>query len=103
VILAEIPQDPICICTPLIQDVQDNQQGFGGNLSVQFDGTKPLLIFPHDESIFKQYTHSKKGWVSPDGKRVLVPKDDGQGVMISAIQSRELKMRMQQSANSNPH
>jgi hypothetical protein len=42
------------------QGKQDNQQGFSGNLSVQFDGTKPLIIFGHNESIFKQDTHSKR-------------------------------------------
>ncbi len=54
------------------QKEQDNQQGFGGNLSVWFDGTKPLIIFGHDESIFKQYAHSKKGWVLPDGVDCLM-------------------------------
>jgi len=42
------------------QNNQDRQQGFSGNLSVRFDGTKPLIIFGHDKIIFKQYTHSKK-------------------------------------------
>ncbi len=37
-------------------------------LQCAFDGTKPRIIFGHDESIFKQYTHSKRGWVWPDGK-----------------------------------
>ena len=32
---------------------------------------------------------TKSAWVAPDGQRVLVPKDDGQGLMISAFQSRE--------------
>jgi hypothetical protein len=35
---------------------------------VQFDGAKLPIIFGYDESIFKQYTYSKKGWVLPDGK-----------------------------------
>ena len=63
---------------------------FGGNLSVRFpDNNKPLIVFGHDECIFKQYTLTKKSWVGPNGKSVLVPKDEGQGVMISAFQSRE--------------
>ena len=32
---------------------------------------------------------TNKSWVAPDGEIVLVPKDDGQGLMISAFQSRE--------------
>jgi hypothetical protein len=32
----------------------------------------------------------KKHWVPPCGMRVLVPKDEGQGVMVSAFQSREI-------------
>jgi hypothetical protein len=31
----------------------------------------------------------KKYWVAPDGHQVLVPKDKGQGVMVSAFQIRE--------------
>ncbi len=64
---------------------------FGGHLSVRRDpgNDRPLLIFGHDECIFKQYHMTKSAWVAPDGQRVLVPKDDGQGLMISAFQSRE--------------
>jgi hypothetical protein len=39
----------------------------------------------HDEAIFKQYLLTKKAWYSPDGISVLVPKEDGQGVMITAF------------------
>ena len=31
----------------------------------------------------------KKSWFGPDGELALVPKDEGQGIMISALQSRE--------------
>jgi len=63
---------------------------FGGNLSVRFPhNNKPLIVFGHDECIFKQYALTKKSWVGPNGKSVLVPKDEGQGVMISAFQSCE--------------
>ena len=38
-----------------------NLNNFGGNLSVRFPtGEKPLIIIGHDESIFKQYSLSKK-------------------------------------------
>ena len=68
---------------------------FGGNLSARLKkDEKPLIMFGHDEAIFKQYLLTKKAWYGPDGISVLVPKDDGQGVMISAFQSRELGFGM---------
>jgi hypothetical protein len=56
---------------------------------------KPLLMFRHDECIFKQYTMSGKHWKAPNGAVVLIPKDDRQGVMISAFQSRALGFGVQ--------
>ena len=53
------------------------------------DDQKPLIIFGQDEFIFKQYTFTKKAWVGPNGEKMLIPKDDGQGIMISAFQSHE--------------
>jgi len=52
-------------------------------------GEKPLVIFSH-ECIFKQYTLTKKAWVAPNEEHVLVMKDEGQSIMISALQSQEL-------------
>jgi len=49
----------------------------------------PLIIFRHDECNFKQYTLTKKAWVSPNGETVLILKEDGQGVMVSSFQSQE--------------
>ena len=52
---------------------------FGGNLRVQMDkNEKALIILGHNECIFKQNNLTKKSWLGPDGKTVLVPKDDGQ-------------------------
>ena len=63
---------------------------FGGQLSVRKEEhERPLLMFGHDEAIFKQFLLTKKSWCGPNGETVLVPKDDGQGLMISAFQSRE--------------
>ncbi len=42
------------------QNDQDNQQGFSGNLSMRFDGTKLLIIFGHDESILSNINIQKK-------------------------------------------
>ncbi len=77
-------------CTEF-QERMNEVTKFGGNLSVRMKKEeKPLIMFGHNEAIFKQYLLTKKSWYGPDGMSVLVPKDDGQGVMISAFQSREL-------------
>jgi hypothetical protein len=69
---------------------------FGGNLSVRKPpDVKPVMIFGQDESIFKQYCIPTKSWVYPDGTRVLLPKDEGQGLMISSFVSRELGYGME--------
>ncbi|KAI2493650.1 hypothetical protein MHU86_20903 [Fragilaria crotonensis] len=63
---------------------------FGGNLSVRFDSSlKPLIIFGHDECIFKQFLMPSKQWYGPNRETFIRPKDDGLGIMISAFQSRE--------------
>ncbi|KAI2499926.1 hypothetical protein MHU86_14547 [Fragilaria crotonensis] len=70
-----------------------NEMGFGafgGNLSVRKQpGTKPLMIFGQDESVFNQFLLKTRQWVSPDGRRALLPKTDGLSLMLSAFQSRE--------------
>ena len=38
---------------------------------------------------------TKSAWVAPDGTTVLVPKDDGQGLMIPAYQSRDFGFGME--------
>jgi hypothetical protein len=73
-------------CCHLFQDRMNQETKFGGELSVCKDPQEKALI---DECIFKQYTMSTKSWVGPNGDTVPVPKDDGQGIMISAFQSRE--------------
>jgi len=60
----------------------------GGNLSVRKPpDKKPLIIFGHDECIFKQYTMTGKQWYGPNGETYVVPKDDGCGVMIGSLHS----------------
>jgi hypothetical protein len=77
-------------CTEF-QERMNNETKFGGNLSVRMNKEeKPLIMFGHNEAIFKQYLLTKISWYGPDGISILVPKDDGQGVMISAFQSIEL-------------
>jgi hypothetical protein len=63
---------------------------FGGQLSVRLEEhERPLLMFRHAKAIFKQFLLTKKSRCGPNGETVLVPKDEGQGLMISAFQSRE--------------
>ncbi len=64
-------------------------------MSVHIEMDKPLIIFGHDESIFKKYHMTKSAWVAPDGTTVIVPKDDGQGLMTSAFQSGEFGFGME--------
>ena len=63
---------------------------FGGNLSVHKPlGSKPLIILGQDEAIYKQFSFRSKCWTGPSGKTSLMPKTDGQGLMVSAFTSRE--------------
>jgi hypothetical protein len=68
---------------------------FGGYLSIRKDSDKkPLIIFGQDECIFKQNITHNSTWVGPNGERPMVPKDDGQGLMVSAFCSREFGFGM---------
>ena len=48
-----------------------------------------VIKIGHDEAIIKQFTLLKKAWYGPNGETALVPKDEGMGIMISAMMSRE--------------
>jgi hypothetical protein len=50
---------------------------------------RPLICFGQDECIFKQYLFTGKAWKLPDGQKPIIPKDEGLGVMVSSIVSRE--------------
>jgi hypothetical protein len=58
------------------------------------------LSIGQDECIFKQYSTSRKGWMAPDGRKALIPKDEGQGVMISSFVSREFGYGMSLSGDN---
>jgi hypothetical protein len=69
---------------------------FGGNVSVRSPaGSKPLIIFGQDESIFNQFSHSGKQWLGPSGQRSIMPKTAGMGIMISCFQSRDVSLTIQ--------
>ena len=64
---------------------------YGGLLSVRKPpNKKPIMILGQDECIFKQYIFTSKFWVLPDGTKQLIPKDEGQGIMLSSFTCREL-------------
>ena len=64
---------------------------YGGHLSVRKpENERKVMMFGQDECIFKQYSFNKQSWTLPDGTKPLVPKDEGQGLMLSSFTSREL-------------
>jgi hypothetical protein len=69
---------------------------FGGNLSVRMlPCERPVIVMGQDECIVKQYSLTKKAWVGPEGEQPITPKDEGLGIMISAMQSREFGYGME--------
>jgi hypothetical protein len=63
---------------------------YRGNLSIQIPANvKPLICFGQDKCIFKQFTFTPKAWTAPDGQKLMIPKDEGLVVMISAFISCE--------------
>jgi len=73
----------------LMKKMENERIKFGGNMSVLARGEKPLICFGQDECIFRQFIFTNKAWVTPEGIRPLMPKDEGMGVMVSAFISRE--------------
>ena len=63
----------------IFQDEINKDTEFGGRLSVRKpENMKPLIIWGHDECIFKQYLLTNKSLYAPDGEAVLVTKYEGQ-------------------------
>ena len=71
-------------------ELRISEPKFGGNLSVRKkDDEKPIIMISQDEYIFKQYLFIHSYWALPDGATPLMPKEEGQGVMVSSFVSRE--------------
>ena len=69
--------------------IRDENKLLGGNLSHRFPSERrPVVLVGQDEAIFKQWSFSKKSWGDHKGRGVLLPKDDGHGLMLSAFVSR---------------
>ena len=65
-----------------------NQQ-FGGDLSERLDkGKRPLIFIGQDECAISSNMFCSKAWKGPHGESTLLPKGDGDSMMISAFQSR---------------
>ena len=63
---------------------------FGGNLSVRKNNNeKPIFLFGQDECIFCQFIFTGSSWTGPKGEQGIIPKDEGNGLMILAFQNRE--------------
>jgi hypothetical protein len=73
----------------LFQEQMNTETTFRGKRSIRYKDGRMLIIWGHDEAIFKQYLLTKKGWVGPNGEIGLTPKDEGMGLMISVMQCRE--------------
>eukprot|EP00956_Cyclotella_meneghiniana_P017698 scaffold29054_cov36-Cyclotella_meneghiniana.AAC.1 len=69
---------------------EEKYPGVGGCVSVRSDpSAKPIIMFGQDEAIYNQNLVNSVQWVSPDGERPILPKNNGMGKMVSAFQSRE--------------
>jgi len=49
---------------------------------------KPIIIIGQDKCVFSQFLLSSKVWIGPNKEALLLPKSEGEGHMISAMQSR---------------
>ena len=57
--------------------------------SIRSTSIRPILMIGQDESVYKQYSFSRKCWFGPDGETKLLPKSDGYSRMVSAFVSRD--------------
>jgi hypothetical protein len=75
--------------TELAKFIHAENNLYGGNLSVRKpNASRPTIIIGQDESAFSQYSFSSKSWKSPRGHCQLLPKSNGETIMISAFVSR---------------
>jgi hypothetical protein len=77
-------------CHPLLKGfVDEDNKHFGGNLSIRkHNETRPLIVVGQDESAYSQFSFSAKTWFGPDGECKLLPKGEGETIMVSAFFSR---------------
>jgi hypothetical protein len=51
---------------------------------------RPLIIVGQDEMITYQFLFAAKSWKGAQGQSVILPKGEGEGIMVSAFFLREL-------------
>jgi hypothetical protein len=78
--------------------ISENNQQYGGNLSVRKDNEKrPCICVGEDKSAYSQFTFSSKTWKGPNGEEMLKPKGEGETLMVAAFCSRVLELGRQLS------
>jgi len=74
--------------------------GYAPTMSVRSSpNDRPLMIIGQDECVFSQFLLRSKMWTGPDKEGPLLPKSDGEGRMISAMQSRDFGFGLPMSAS----
>jgi hypothetical protein len=69
---------------------------YGGNLSMRkMPNERPVILFGHDECIFRQFIFTSSAWKGTKGEQAPISKDEGYGLMVSAFQSREFGLGME--------
>ena len=74
----------------LFQFVPDCDKIFGASLSIRKDqNVRPLILIGQDESTYHRFIFAKKQWKGPLGQHQLLPKSEGEILMVSGMQARE--------------
>jgi len=73
------------------EEMNTSATPFGGKRSVRKPtDSKMIISIGHDEAIFNKHAFSSKCWSGADGETPIRPKGDGEGIMTSALQSRDV-------------
>jgi hypothetical protein len=70
--------------------VHPTNREHGANLSIRKNSaTRPVICVGEDESAFSQYAFSTKSWKGPNGEQKLLPKGEGETLMVAGFMSRQ--------------
>ena len=70
----------------LFQFVPECDKMFGASLSIRKDqNVRPLILIGQDESTYHQFIFAKKQWKGPLGQHQLLPKSEGEILMVSGM------------------
>jgi hypothetical protein len=92
-------------CHPrLFEFVSNENKNFGGDLSCRKPNeARPIIFIGQDECVFSQYSFSSKTWKGPKGESKLVPKSEGESLMISGFQSRVFGLGLGREITNDEH